>query len=341
MFGTNGVRGARLAKALLIALFAAVVSGCGGDPNPKPVPVPQPLPSPSPQSTAPEVRLARQLAVNPVTRTTEITPVSYPVNEPAALFQTDLNLTRMLYANVIPDRYSATLSRLASRTQINGLNAQVVNDLACSPVPFGGGIAGADAVYLDGKLLDLMADIANGLAMKASGRLSASLSQIVDTAAAQQLSFANFCVPSAPLAFPDAMLTPAELDRSVEIFTQLAGGILFHEFGHVWARHTLLQLRDSIINPQGGFFAYTSATEDNADVISGVLSAKANHESTYPKMMIDLMTFAYFYRRSPGAVFFDQALTWQAQLQQMEPKHSSSAQRKMLIDLGFSGWARK
>jgi hypothetical protein len=121
----------------------------------------------------------------------------------------------------------------------------------------------------------------------------------------------------------------------------MVGGILFHEFGHIWGRHMLLRVRESSVYPQGGFFTYTSAIEDNADVIAGILSAKSNHDSSYPKFMVDLMTFTYFYRRAPGSVFFAQSLSWQGQYQQLEPSHSSSAVRKNLIGLGYQGWQNR
>lgn len=309
-----------------------LVTGCGGGGGGSAPVGPAPI----------EVQLARDLAGSGLEKNPAYFPVTtLSVDEPFLLAQADQQLFDAVAAQIVTGRYQSTLNRLAERAQIARVQVAVVSDLACTAVPFGGGVAADRLLALDGKLLDLMAELANAIALRETGRISATDGQIVDAAAAQQLSFVRFCLPADPVAFPDAVLTPAEFDRSVEIFTQLVGGLFFHEFGHVWGWHTLAGLRDQIFFPSGGFFRYTSAIEDNADLISGVLNAKSGHDASYPKLMYDLMAFTFFYRRAPGSLAFDNVQTWQAQYQQAAPTYSSIAVRKSIIDLGYRGWQQR
>ena len=260
------------------------------------------------------------------------------VDEYIILNQADQSLVDALAPFALANRYVNTINRLKVRANISAANVRVVSDLACSPVNVGGGVTADANVFLDGKLLDMAADVANGLAMRESGRLQLTTAQIVDFSATQQLSFANFCRPSDPLAFPDANLSQAEGQRSVEIFTQLVGGILFHEYGHVWGWHYLLGVRDRLLNPGGGFYTFTSANEDQADFIAGVLSAKSGHQLSYPQFEMDLMAFTATYRANPGYVTFLGTLGWQQQFQRTSPQYSSLAVRKQTIERGYLAW---
>ncbi|SHM72928.1 hypothetical protein SAMN02787076_02042 [Rhizobacter sp. OV335] len=250
----------------------------------------------------------------------------------------DQQIVQSTSASYLAGRYTNTFNRLAQRASIARVYVQVSSDLACTAVPFGGGVAANTLMVLDGKMLDLMADVANGLAMRESGRTSLSLLQIVDLAASQQMSFSRFCQAADPLAFPDASLTPGELDRSVELFTQMTGGTFFHEFGHIWNWHSLAKLREQIFVPGGGLFTYTSVIEDNADIISGILNAKSGHAQSSAELAYDLMAFTVIYRRNPGGYSFGNTTSWQTQYQQTSPTYSSLATRKALLSSGFSGW---
>lgn len=320
------------ARASCAACCAILVSACGGggdDPPPTP-------------PVAPEVAQARLLAGSGLTANPSLAPVTTAVvDEPGILALQDQQLVQAAGGTVLAGRYNATLQRLAQRAQIARVNVIVSSDMACTAIPFGGGVGGNDVMILDGKFLDLMAEVANGLALRESGRVATPLDAIVDQAAAAQMSFPLFCRASDPIAFPDNVLTPQELDRSVEIFTQLTGGTFYHEFGHVWGRHRLLMLRDQLLAPGGGFFSYTSAIEDNADLTSGILSAKAGHAAEYPKLTYDLLTFSFFARRAPGTVVYANVNSWQVQYQQNSPTYSSLATRKSTIDLGYSAWSRR
>lgn len=291
---------------------------------------------------APEVQLARELASTRLSRNPRIEPVVTPfVNEFLVLSQIDQNLNFSTAGTFVLGRYQATLQRLAERAQIDRVTVFVSSDLACTSVAVGGGIAGDALIVLDGKFLDVLAEVSNGLALRESGRISASIAQIVDSAAFSQLTFSRACLATDPTAFPDTALSAAELDRSIEIFTQLVGGLFFHEFGHVWNWHALLKFREQYTIPGGGFFTYTSATEDNSDVISGILNAKAGHSSSLTTFAFDLLAFTYLYRRAPGSLSFEQTSSWEIQYQQTAPTYSSLAARKGLIERGYRGWANR
>lgn len=316
------------AVALACAALLAACGGGGGD-------------DASGGSASPQVQQARALAAPTVTRQAGIGPVVTPFGDEAWLLYTvDLNLDLATAPALLPGRYAQTLQRLRTRTGITGDDTRVVSDLACTAMPFGGGIAGDRVIVLDGKLLDVMAEVANGIALRESGRLAATDAQIVDAAAAAQLGFAFFCRAADPIAFPDAVLDSREFERAVEIFAQLAGGIYFHEFGHVWGWHALLRLRDQAF-VQGRVFGYSSAIEDNADLTAGILSAKAGHDARWPRMMFDLMSFTFMYRRQPGWVGYADVQTWAAQFQQLSPTYSPLAQRKQWVDLGYAAWQQR
>lgn len=318
------VLGLAVLGALLLALAAC--GGGGGDDG---------AASTGSSAATAEVQQARELAASGLFKRSGLAPV---FSEPQVLGQMDQNLAGAVAPQWLANRYAATLGRLVQRAALAPPPAGVVSDLACTAVPFGGGVTADQLLVLDGKLLDMFADIANGLALRESARLSASVAQVVDAAAGLQLSFSRFCAASDPLAFPDAALTAAELERAVEIFTQLTGGIFFHEFGHVWGWHALLRLRDGLLSPGGGFFSYTSAIEDNADLTSGILGAKAGHDLAFAQMAYDLMAFVYFYRQAPGSLSFADTQTWNAQYGRTSPTYSSLAARKQLLGLGAAAW---
>ncbi len=323
-----------LSALLVIALFTQAGCGDAGDGNGSP--------SPSAGSAGVEVDLARRLQTQGLEKNPQYWPVVTPlINEPLALLQMDQQLLQGTSATIVARRYESSLVELVRRANIARAFVYVSSDLACTSSPFGGGVAADTVIVIDGKMLDLMADVANGLAMRESGRLSLTIPQVVDLAAAQQMSFSRFCTTTNPLAFPDARLSSQEFNRSVEMFTQFLGGVFFHEFGHTWNWHSLFKLRENAFVPGGGFSSYTSAVEDNADLIAGVLSAKAGHDPALVKMSFDLMAFSYFYRRSPGSYSFNNTTSWQSQYSQTSPNYSSLAARKSLLDAGFSGWQRR
>jgi hypothetical protein len=319
-------------KLLRLFLLAFLVTACGGGGES----------TSQPQVVAPEVEQARLLASSAVTRRAGLFPISTNlINEPLVLAQQDVMLQEQFGPLVISGRFSKTLERLRTRAQIQSWKIAVLSDIACNGSSIGGGAAADSQIVLDGKQLDLEADIANGLALREAGKLSMSIPQIVDLAAAKQLSFAAFCKPTEPSAFPDAGLTTAEQDRAVEIFAQLAGGIVYHEFGHVWGWHSLNKIREQVLAPQNGLFRFSSATEDNADITAGILSAKAGHDQFFAQMAYDLMAFTYNYRRAPGSVSFVDTISWESQYNKSAANYSSLALRKTLVVLGYSAWRNK
>lgn len=322
-------RCASTTPVLVVGLLVVALGGCKKG-------------SPGTDYVEPEVQQARALASSNLSKQAGIFPVQSVFGDEAfILAQQDLQVASSVGFWVLPQRFTNTLNRLNARASVAPTDTRVVSDMACTQVGFGGGVAGDRVIHLDGKLLDLMAEVSNALALIDSGRLTATLTQVVDAAAAQQMNFSNFCRAADPIAFPDSALSLAEQDRAVEYFTQLVGGIYFHEFGHVWGWHSLARIRDQYLAPQGSFFSYTSVIEDNADLTSGILNAKAGHSASVTKLMIDLMAFQYFYRRNPGFVSFANVQGWSVQYQQTSPTHSSLAGRKGTIDVGYSAWARR
>ena len=151
-----------------------------------------------------------------------------------------------------------------------------------------GGHAGHGYVALDGKLLDIMNEVANYQAKFESGSTIDPLQFAVDNIVAYHNNAAGHAVP-VECCYPLGSLTDAERERSDEIWESMVGAIFYHEFGHYYLLFFLDRVRSSL--DFTGLVSYSSVSEDDADFIAGVLSAKAGHDPQWGQFTFDLMTY--------------------------------------------------
>lgn len=232
----------------------------------------------------------------------------------------------------IPDsgRYRPTVRLLAARVGIDleSVPTSVVDELG-EYKPFGGGFANHDAIFLDGKLLDVLRDVANFLAT--SGPLSqAQLYAGIDNIVLHHASVEGF---PAPMLYPTHTL-PAQVCGAADgFFFDMAGAILYHEFGHHWAYGCVDQwlMQGSAA---GVLFPYPSKMEDDADIIAGALTRKAGHDLQRAQLTFDLLTFL-FGARNWQYTSLAQAQSYEAQFTQTNPSYSPPARRHHLIAQGY------
>jgi hypothetical protein len=181
---------------------------------------------------------------------------------------------------------------VAATAIASGLNAAHDNDLndvwrkvgACSTLggivvtdmarisAFAGGQAFHSFFILDGKYLDILREYASYSAMFESGRTKELPPDAVDRIVRAHNTTNGSAAQG--LIYRLANLTSAERTRADLFFDDLGGLILFHELGHLYFYHLLLQLR-----ARGGsippVILYTSVAEDSGDQLSGMLHARA------------------------------------------------------------------
>jgi hypothetical protein len=193
--------------------------------------------------------------------------------------------------------------------------------LAAQPLRFGGGVTGFTPVLVDGKFLEILKDYAWYVAAR-EARLTAdtevvALNRIVDTH--------NGLVGYTPDGVYTAIPMPeSSLKRADAFFLDLTAAILFHEYGHYWAWACVDRQRAAVpVNP---YFFYPTLTENDADGISGALSAKAGRDRETGPLMFDLMALYVLRRSQPLSIVEIQSPQFQAT--QLAPNYASLAQRK-------------
>ena len=95
--------------------------------------------------------------------------------------------------------------------------------------------------------------------------------------------------------YPLGELTDAEEEISNEYFWSMFGAVYYHEYAHYYLYAILDFLRGQF--DISGIVLYTSAIEDDADYMSGVLIAKAGLNREVAKLEFELMTY-YWGRRN-------------------------------------------
>ncbi len=236
---------------------------------------------------------------------------------------------------IFTNRYQDVVQRLKGQVGIDAsVPVTVTPDMQCF-APFGGGLTGFGAIALDGKLLDILNEYSNYLALAADGHTT--IGRNVALANIVTAHNSVFCASYDPFFFPAASLSAAEQQNANQFMDSFVGADMFHEFGHYWGWALIIELRASF-TPFGQFFIYPTQIEDQADFVSGVLSARARHNIARGQEVYDLMTFQYL-NRSAGVI--DIALveqTWQGQFVQSAGNYQSLAGRKNTFARGFASF---
>lgn len=201
-----------------------------------------------------------------------------------------------------------------------------------SVIPFGGGVTGHDIVLIDGKFIDILLELSQYLGMAELGETSDDLTTALNTIVAYHNAYAGVSAP--PGNYVAA--SPEAMQAATKHLAALAGAILYHEFGHYWAWVCIDGTRVSS-QPGFGLNYWPTKFEDDADLIAGVLSAKAGHSATDATMMIDVMAF-YTLHRQGYVQSFSAVEAAYTQYMQNSPNYSSLAVRKQTIMRGYQDW---
>jgi hypothetical protein len=166
-----------------------------------------------------------------------------------------------------------------------------------------GAVAGHSYILVDGKFLDALWEISSFLAMSDLGLVYRDWVEAFD----EVIYLHQQVLGSTQLAFlyPFEVLDSYGQELAEAYFLTYVSALLYQEFGHLFYRHALENLR------RDGFLEPLAEThylqEDRADVISGMLLAKVGHPVELAVEMWDLLTFFYIQRFDP-AVTYDQIL---------------------------------
>jgi len=339
------------ARVIRIVALAGSLLGLFGCPNPDPNPDPNPPPvspnsgtplsigsTPTCVATDPEGSAVRALKLDNITKD----PCQIELSQ-ATLLGSNMDAQFLAQVNFTPI-YDGAISRLKQQVGMSPtVNIRVVTDLACFE-PAGGGMTGLNIVTVDGKFLDILSEYANYRALAESRIFAEStLASLGQNAAINHIVSYHQLYPcnNAPAAYyPSSLLSTTTASRATQIFDSLAGAIMYHEYGHYWAH----ALSDSILDqaffsqftPYGYINVYPAREENDADFVAGILSHKSGHDLSLSEEMIDLMAF-YMYFRQGGVTDIAQVEnSYLAQFVQQNPKYSSLAARKSIIQHGYS-----
>lgn len=232
--------------------------------------------------------------------------------------------------------YAPLLDELLRRASISAPRVVfgVATDLQTA-YPIGGGVTGHDFVLVDGKFLDILSEYSVYLAMVDFGftdfERSEALSLIVP------LHNAQAGVNLAPQFFLYDELSPDAQAWAAEIMLSLAAFILYHEYGHYYLASALEKTQRAAagLPPE---FIYDNDFEDDADEVSGMLTAKALLFEPLAEDAIDLMAFQLMNRQYFVSDIAEVEESYSAQLTEGFG-YSSLATRKQTFSGAFQHYA--
>lgn len=200
-----------------------------------------------------------------------------------------------------------------------------------STVGFGGGVTGHELIVIDGKLLEVLDELALYLTLAEDGLTTVDLATAINRIVAAHMSVRSRFAPR--MVFT-ASLGPSATTRFEQHFDSLAGAFVFHEFGHHWAWSCLDQaLQNESL--RRGFLPYPQKMEDDADLISGVLSRKAGHQLSEVQLAYDVLTLFGVVQSGQPPDFARVALDYQQQFVSQSSNYSPLAVRKDNVRVGF------
>lgn len=257
----------------------------------------------------------------------------------------DYLLTSRDHSYIIPSlpavtsQYGRDLSRLRAAAGISlAVPMQAVVDLQCA-VPYGGGITGHNLITVDAKFFDVLKDYAAYLTLSEQGHTNE-----MRASALARITLLHNSFPCANLPlnrFIYASIPSTNSASTQAKYDSMAGAILYHEFGHHWTWALLDGLR--INNAYWAFgvvpyYVYPAKSEDEADLIAGILTRKAGHNATLAMEMIDIMALYVFHRQYGTYPDISNIQSIQLQYARMNQQYSALAARKALIQAGYNAY---
>ncbi|MBZ4333521.1 hypothetical protein [Corallococcus sp. AS-1-12] len=310
---------------LMAALVGALVAGCDTGTS---APL-SPAPYPECALTNPVEAGISGLSLTSATRDRCQVPTAYE-NDLCTSKDAQNSLASMPFTSV----YQDLVNTLVNHASIGGNVVRVVPDLM-SLKPAGGGVTGHLIVVMDGKFFDILTEYTNYLAAHDTGLTTTGRVPAVNAIVASHNSIRGGAAPQS--LFPTAALDSYARKRARHYLLDYAGAILAHEFGHFWAWGCVDQLRMQSASANG-FYIYPAMVENDADFITGALTAKSGHDLTRAQEMIDLMAYYALQRQSPSASILDIEVSYDQQFRQQYPTYESLAGRKQLIAQGYNAY---
>ncbi|MCZ6463633.1 MAG: hypothetical protein O7A09_04780 [Proteobacteria bacterium] len=304
----------RLVALALAVLFLAACKGSGGGDG---------------DDDRIQIPLEVSLAADPISRDpNHSNPTPF---EQVSLDALDDSLAALADAFPYAD-YDAAGDFLLDAVDVDpGPNGQVLTDFRDAGLLFGGGAAGHDVLVLDGKFLDILSEYATFLALRQTGQDLTDPEDALDTIVVSH--------NASPVTNPDGItwlvddLDAPTLAISNDLFSALMGGVLYHEFGHVYLFHVLDSLRDNNMLMPGLDLQPTEA-EDAADTVAGMLIAKAGLDLATLLEMFDILAYYSIQQVAPDTRIAD-ILDPDFQNLSLDGEHSSVAERKQLASDGY------
>jgi|GEM_PF-3592298 len=197
----------------------------------------------------------------------------------------------------------------------------------------GGGYTGHSYVALDGKFIDMLNEIANYQAMFETSATFDSFFSAVD----KVVWYHNSGIGSfLECCYPLANLTQEQREISDRYFFSMMGALLYHEFAHYYLYHMLDRVRGQL--DPSGLVLYSSANEDDADFLAGVLTAKAGLDPIAAQLLFDLMVY-YMGQRLGFYLSFSQVTSSAfVQFLNTSPNYSALATRKQNFLNGYNSY---
>jgi hypothetical protein len=167
-----------------------------------------------------------------------------------------------------------------------------------------GGTAGLNAIYLDGKYLDILQDFSNYLALHDLSPIHPLGS--MDGLIIELLVEYHFSSPlKVQYKYPVESLNSEQAQSSIDIFNGISSFILYHEFSHLYFYHAVsnFQLIENAVNQmlsnkKISHISFTSENEDLADLFAGMLLKRSQNSIVHANIGLDVMTYIGYFLTS-------------------------------------------
>jgi hypothetical protein len=216
---------------------------------------------------------------------------------------------------------------------------EVTYDLRTSAVL--GTVAGGDTqhnfVILDGKFLEISSDYSTWISTQEAQKRVPSEAE--RTAAIDSIVIAHMSMiqPVPPLYGNPGNLPPDILSKWTDHFKSMAGAIMYHEYGHYWG-WALLSGTIRKHQQVSALALHPSGYEDQADLISGMLSKKAGHNPNDGMLMFDLMTYYGLYKLGLAQSFSQVTNSTVLQYTSLNAAYSPISARKNTFGIGYTSF---
>ena len=241
----------------------------------------------------------------------------------------DLDLDGLLYATGWNDAHNHFVALAADRAGFDhSLHIDVAGDFRYVDALWDvdAGIAGNRRIVLDGKRLDLLLEIAVFFTLYDFHIVDRDPVDAIDEIVFLHHEWLGPTTDGFLYCYCE--LYPEEARYADDLFVDLVAAMLYSEFGHVFFRHLLEELRWHAWLELPQLFA--GDLEDEATHLSGMLLAKTGSDLGLALDLVDIAAFAEEQRWDRGFTFWN-ALASGFQSRRPGPGRASPIERKDLV----------